>query len=60
MDVCHILLGRPCKYDQKVVHDGKMNCYEFVKDGIKHMIVPIKEDETIEASRMKALLIGGK
>ena len=23
MDVCHILLGRPWKYDEKVVHDGK-------------------------------------
>eukprot|EP00253_Pinus_taeda_P007896 PITA_07896 len=60
MDVCHILLGRPWQHDWKVVHDGKTNCYKFVKDGIKHTLVPIKEEETTKASRMKALLIGGK
>eukprot|EP00253_Pinus_taeda_P018343 PITA_18343 len=46
MDVCHILLGRLWQYDRKVVHDGKTNCYKFVKDGIKLMSVPIKEEET--------------
>eukprot|EP00253_Pinus_taeda_P014423 PITA_14423 len=60
MDVCHILLGRPWQYDRKVVHNGKMNCYKLVKDGIKHTLVPIKEEETTEASGTKALLIGGK
>lgn len=60
MDVCHILLGRPCQYDRKVVHDRKMNCCKFVKGGIKHMIVPIKEEETIEASRTKAMVVSGK
>lgn len=30
MDMCHILLGRPRQYEQKVVHDGKTNCYKFV------------------------------
>lgn len=60
MDVCHILLGRPWQYDRKVVHEGKTNCYKFVKDGIKHMVVPIKEEETIETSGTKVLLMGGK
>eukprot|EP00253_Pinus_taeda_P002837 PITA_02837 len=59
MDMCHTLLGRPWKYDRKVVHDGKTNCYKFVKDGIKHTLVPIKEEETIETSGAKALLVGG-
>ncbi len=44
MDVCHILLGRPWQYDRKVVHDGLTNCYKFLKDGIKHTLVPIKEE----------------
>eukprot|EP00253_Pinus_taeda_P023317 PITA_23317 len=44
MDVCHILLGKPWQYDRMVVHDGLTNCYKFVKDGIKHTLVPIKED----------------
>lgn len=60
MDVCHILLGRPWQYDQKVVHDGKTNCYKFVKDGIKHTLVPIKEEETTKTSETKVLLMGGK
>eukprot|EP00253_Pinus_taeda_P030923 PITA_30923 len=57
MDVCHILLGRSWQCDRKVVHDGKTNCYKFVKGGIKHMLVPIKEEETTKESGMKALLI---
>eukprot|EP00253_Pinus_taeda_P002030 PITA_02030 len=60
MDVFHILLGRPWQYDRKVVHDGKTNCYKFVKDGIKHTLVPIKEEETTETSGMRVLLMGGK
>eukprot|EP00253_Pinus_taeda_P007574 PITA_07574 len=60
VDVCHILLGRPWQYDQKVVHDGKTNCYKFVKDGIKHTLVPIKEEETTETSLTRVLLMGGK
>eukprot|EP00253_Pinus_taeda_P001971 PITA_01971 len=60
MDVCHILLGRPWQYDRKVTHDGKTNCYKFVKDGVKHTLVPIKEEDTAEASGTKALLMGGK
>eukprot|EP00253_Pinus_taeda_P021135 PITA_21135 len=60
MDVCHILLGRPWQYDRKVVHDGKMDCYKFVKDGVKHTLVPTKEEDTAEASGTKALLVGGK
>eukprot|EP00253_Pinus_taeda_P029788 PITA_29788 len=60
MDVCHILLGRPWQYDRKVMHDGKTNCYKFTKDGVKHTLVPIKEEETAESSGTTALLIGGK
>lgn len=60
MDVCHILLGMPWQCDRKVVHDGKKNCYKFVKDGIKHTLVPIKEEETTETSGMRVLLMGRK
>eukprot|EP00253_Pinus_taeda_P021874 PITA_21874 len=60
MDVGHILLGRPWQYDRKVGHDGKTNCYKFVKDGIKHTLVPIKEEETAETSGTRVLLMGGK
>eukprot|EP00253_Pinus_taeda_P019899 PITA_19899 len=60
MDVCHLLLGRPWQFDRSAVHGGKTNCYKFVKDGIKHMLAPIKEETTAEASGVKALLLGGK
>eukprot|EP00253_Pinus_taeda_P017366 PITA_17366 len=60
MDVCHILLGRPWQYDRKVTHDGKTNCYKFMKDGVNHTLVTIKEEDTAEASGTKALLMGGK
>eukprot|EP00253_Pinus_taeda_P028688 PITA_28688 len=49
-----------CKSRGKCFHDGKTNCYKFVKDGIKHTLVPIKEENTAEASGVKALLLGGK
>ncbi len=60
MDVCHILLGKPWQYDRKVVHDGLKNCYKFVKDGIKHMFFPIKEEGTAGKSEPRALLVSGK
>eukprot|EP00253_Pinus_taeda_P021142 PITA_21142 len=60
MDVCHLLLGRPWQFERSAVHDGKTNCYKFVKDGIKHTLVPIKEESIAEASGAKALLLGGK
>jgi len=31
-----------------------------VKDGVKHTLVPIKEEDAAESSGTKALLIGGK
>lgn len=60
MDICHILLGRTWQYDRKVVHDGKTNSYKFVKDEIKHTLVPIKEEETTKTCRMRVLLMGVK
>eukprot|EP00253_Pinus_taeda_P013257 PITA_13257 len=60
MDVCHLLLGRPWQFDRGAIHDGKTNCYKFVKDGIKHTLVPIKEENTAETSGVKTLLLGGK
>ena len=60
MEVCHILLGRPLKYDRKVIHDRVTNYYKFVKDGINHTLVPMKEEEVAETSGTEAILLGGK
>ena len=42
MDVCHLLLGRPWKYDRKVIYDGFKNTYTFHKDGPKIILIPLK------------------
>ena len=60
MDACHILLGRPWKFEMKVIHDGERNYYKFEKDGIKNTLVPLKEERTAETSNPKVLLLGGK
>nr|GFB34081.1 hypothetical protein [Tanacetum cinerariifolium] len=38
MDFCHILLGRPWKYDLGVLHKGKENTNTFSKDGDNRII----------------------
>ena len=60
MDACHILLGRPWKYDMKVMHDGERNCYKFERDGIKHTLVPLKEEIRTKTSSPKLLFLGVK
>ena len=42
MDVCHLLLGRPWKYDRMVVYDGFKNTYTFCKNGHKIVLAPLK------------------
>jgi hypothetical protein len=60
MDVCHLLLGIPWKYDRNVVHDGKMNTYTLDKNGRTHMLHPIKEKEVKPKLRNIVLLMSGK
>ncbi|GJX86206.1 RNA-directed DNA polymerase [Tanacetum coccineum] len=40
MDACHVLLGRPWKFDRKTKHDGFKNTYTFEKDGTTIVLVP--------------------
>jgi hypothetical protein len=60
MDVCHLLLGRPWKYDRNIVHDGKMNTYTLENNGRTHMLLPIKEKEVKPEPRNTILLMSGK
>jgi hypothetical protein len=48
MDACHLLLGRPWKYDRKVMHDGEKNTYTFWKDGSKVVLLPLKDEGKVE------------
>nr|GEV27616.1 reverse transcriptase domain-containing protein [Tanacetum cinerariifolium] len=41
MDVCHILLGRPCEFDVNATHEGKDNTYSFQVNGVKQILVPL-------------------
>jgi hypothetical protein len=60
MDVCHLLLGRPWKYDKNVIHDGRMNTYTLEKNGRTHMLLPIKDKEVKPEVSNTILLISGK
>ena len=43
MKVAHIMLGRPCLFDEKVQHDGHENTYTLVRNGRKKILRPMKE-----------------
>jgi hypothetical protein len=60
MDVCHLLLGRPWKYDRNVVHDGRKNTYTLEKNGRTHMFLPIEDKKVKEEKRNTILLMSGK
>jgi hypothetical protein len=60
MDVCHLLLGRPWKYDMNVIHDGRMNTYTLEKNGRTHMLLPIKDKEVKPEVSNTLLLMSGK
>ena len=42
MDFFHLLLGRPWKYDRKVIYNGFKNTYTFRKDVHKIVLAPLK------------------
>jgi hypothetical protein len=60
MDVCHVLLGRPWKFDTNVVHDGRMNTYTLEKDGKTHTLLSIKDKEVKPEVSSIILLMSGK
>ena len=60
MDVCHVLLGRPWQFDRKVIHDGRRNTYTIEKDGIKHTLLPVKDDSDKGLPENNIMLISGK
>jgi hypothetical protein len=60
MDVCHILLVRPWKYDRKVIHDGINNTYTLEKNGRTHMLLPIEDKEKKREASSSILLMTRK
>jgi hypothetical protein len=60
MDVCHLLLGRPWKYDINFIHDGRKNTYTLEKNGRTHMFLLIEDKKVKEEIRDTILLMSGK
>jgi hypothetical protein len=44
MDACHIILGRPWQYDVDATYRGRDNVYIFMKEDLKVILGPIKEE----------------
>jgi hypothetical protein len=59
MDVYHILLGRPCQFDRKFIHDGMKNTYTLEKNSRTHMLLPIEDKEKMRESSSSILLMSG-
>ena len=38
------VVGRSWQYDMKVLHDGGKNTYTFWKDGMKVLLLPLKDE----------------
>jgi hypothetical protein len=60
MDVCHLLMDIPWKYERNVIHDGRKNTYTLEKNGRTHMLLPIKDKEGNPEVRNTVLLMSGK
>jgi hypothetical protein len=60
IDVCHILLGIPWKFDRNVIHDGRKNTYTLERNGMTHMLLPIEETKEKEEANTSILLMSGK
>jgi len=41
MDACHLLLGRPWKFDRNVIHNGRSNTYYFKLNGRSYTLIPL-------------------
>ena len=60
MDACNLLLGRPWKFDRKVINDGEENVTSFKKDGRTFKIQSLIENEGEASKTPSVLLISGK
>ena len=58
MDVCHIFLERPWKFDKNIIHDGRKNTYTLENNGRTHMLLPIEVKKVKEESSTSILLSG--
>ena len=60
MDACHLLLGRPWKFDRKAHHDGEKNSYSFQKDGVTYRLNSEGEEKGVGQAEPSVLMVGEK
>ena len=47
MDATHLMLGRPWKYDRRIIHDGYLNTYMFKYHGKRITLLPMTPSEAL-------------
>jgi hypothetical protein len=60
MDVFHVLLGIPWRFDGKVIYDRRESTFTFEKDGRRHTLHPLKDEKLEEKINPRVMLVGGK
>jgi hypothetical protein len=59
--LCDVIpMGRPCKYDRNVIHDGRKNTYTLEKNGRMHMLLLIEDKKVKEEASNTIVLMSGK
>ena len=59
-DCCHILLGRPWKFDRHVLYDGRVNKYTTRKDGVTYTLLPLIEIPDEMSCTVRVCMVLGK
>jgi hypothetical protein len=60
MEVCHVFLGRPWKFDRNVIHDGKKNTYTLENNCHTHMLFPMEDKKSKEEAIPSILIMSQK
>ena len=61
MDCCHILLGRPWKYDRYTMNDGRLNQYTLWVNMKKKILLPLIESpDEINCTTIQVCIVNGK
>jgi len=48
MEACHILLGRPCQFDKKTMHNGLTNEITFTHKEKKFILYPLSHSQVVK------------
>jgi hypothetical protein len=59
MDVFHVLLGIPWKYEKNSIHDGRKNTYTLEKNGRTHMLLIIEDKKVKKEDNTSTLFMSG-